>query len=274
MNKIFLSLVLAFLLVSLAYAQGPGLTSPTKPGVKYDDNGIVVPSSPTEKFSKPFSAIRKWATGLGSKFVPGSQVPVQPELLEGVPSFVQERQEAYMERIQEHREVMIQKRAEVQERIEYQRTELKTRLQTIQNERKQRIAERIDEQLTALNKRMTNHYLHLLERIEAVLINIETRTDKAAQRGLEIGEVREAINTAHKVIEANSVAVTEQAGRIYAIEVGNEDTLKIDVGAARQALHNDLRSVRDTVRAAHDATRSAAVTLAQIPRVDDEMGTE
>ncbi len=309
MSKIIFSVMLMFLLISPAYAQDSGLTSPTESRVKYDDNGIAVPkyddngitvpspeesglTSPTE--TEKADVMQEGEvigitleTGTGTDENTGVKAPqifpqkvreavrgfverVRSELTpEAVPSFVTQKREAYTVRIQEHRETMEQKQAEIQGRVDQQRLELKERLQIVQSEQKQRVVERIDEQLVALNKRMTNHFLHVLEQIEAVVTNIETRTDRAVERGLDIGAVHGAINTAYGVIEASRAEIMGQAGIIYVIEIESEETLKINVGAVRQALHNNLKNVRDTVRAAHDATRSAAVTLAQIPHVDD-----
>ena len=50
---------------------------------------------------------------------------------------------------------------------------------------------------------------------------------------------------------------------------GDETTLRSDVGKTRQALREDFVVVRDKVKAVRAAVRKAAVTLAQIPWVDE-----
>ena len=60
-----------------------------------------------------------------------------------------------------------------------------------------------------------------------------------------------------------------KAGKTYSFTVTTEDKLRSDVGAARQALHADLVAVREIVKAARDAVKSAAVALGQVPKVDE-----
>lgn len=278
MIKTIFSFVIALLLVFPAYAQTPELTSPDgRVMPRYGDDGIVIPSRPTnietredvsnrEEFrSRPTQLIPESIRSTVRKFIK----QVRPQVSRDIPAFVREKHEEFLSRVREHQEEFEDKREEAQKRVREHREVLKTKLAEIQNERKQRIVERIDEQISKLNEKLTSHFFNALEHIDKVLTNVTTRADRAVEKGLNVGDVYTAIENAHSVITAAHDAVIIQVGVVYTIEITSEETLRIDVGAARQALHTDLQGVRTLVRAAHDATRSAAVALAQIPRVDD-----
>ena len=157
-----------------------------------------------------------------------------------------------------------------QTQIEERRAELQTRLQSIRDERKKQAVERIHTAVNALNERMTGHFINVLDQIDKVLDRVESRTDKAEANGLDVSTVRPEITNAENAIAAARAAVEAQAGKVYEVQItGSETTLRADVGKTRQELHEDLTGVRDLVKAAREAVRNAAVTLAQIPRVND-----
>ena len=161
------------------------------------------------------------------------------------------------------------KRAELKNTIQTQRDELKTKLQNIKDERKKTAVERIDQNLTNLNARMTTHYTNVLDQISGVLARVTSRADKAQTNGKDVTTVRTAITNAQNAIDAAQVAVVAQAGKTYSMNISGDETLKNDVGVARQALRDDLKKVEDSVKAARDGVRQAAITLAQIQGVDE-----
>lgn len=195
------------------------------------------------------------------------------EAREGLQNEIKERREEMKSNITEMRNqfrVNIQeKRQELQQTIKDKRAALQEELQKVKDERKRAAVERIDANLDKLNERMANHLSNVLDKLENVLERISSRADKAEEKGLDVAAVRTAIDNALKVIEASRTAIQAQVGNTYTITVNSEDNLRVDVGKARQALHSDLVEIRETVKAAHDAVRNAAVTLAQIPRVDE-----
>ena len=186
--------------------------------------------------------------------------------------FIQKREEAKQAISQKRSELksaIEAKRAETRDKIKAKREELKAQLQKIKDERKKQIVERVDARIDALNDRMTSHYLKVLEQIEDVLSRVATRTDKAAVAGANVTAVREAIVKAQAAIASARATATAQAGKTYQITVTGDNNLRVDVGKARQALHADLVSVREAVKAAHMAVRDAAVFLAKIPKVNE-----
>jgi hypothetical protein len=163
---------------------------------------------------------------------------------------------------------------ETQSRIEAKRTELQAKLQGIRDERKKAAVERIQASANKLNERMTDHFTNVLDQIDEMLHRVESRASKAEANSLDISAVTVEIANAQGAITDTREAVEAQAGKVYAVLItGSETTLRSDAGATRQALHADLTAVRDMVKAARDATRKAAVALAQIPRVDEVEAT-
>lgn len=176
-----------------------------------------------------------------------------------------------MEKKQEELRNEIQaKRQKLQSQIETKRAELKTRLAKIKDERKNQIVERIYNQVNELNKRMTDHFLNVLEKLEKALDRISSRTAKAEANGRDISPVKTAITEATDAIAASRTAVQNQAAKVYdAPTINTENTLKTDVGKIRQALHNDLTAVQEIVKNAQEAVHKAATALAQISKVDE-----
>jgi predicted phage tail protein len=156
-------------------------------------------------------------------------------------------------------------REEMQRALEVQRDALRVKLQGVKDARKKAAVERIDRNLGNLNARMTAHYANVLDQIDAVLVRIVGRTDKAQQDGKDVVSVRAAITSAQGAIAAARAAVTAQTGKTYALNITAEASLRSDVGVARKALHDDLMKTLALVKDAREAVRKVAVALAQVP---------
>ncbi len=161
------------------------------------------------------------------------------------------------------------KRTELQNTVKVQKEELKTKLEKIKDERKKTAVERIDQNLTNLNARMTAHYTNVLDQISGVLTRVVSRADKAQANGKDVTSVRTAITDAQNAITAARAAIVAQAGKTYSMNISGDTTLKNDVGTARQTLRDDLKKVEDLVKAAREAVRKAVTSLAQIQGVDE-----
>jgi len=162
------------------------------------------------------------------------------------------------------------KRAEVKTQIEAKKTQLKEQLQKVKDERKKKSVEKINEQMQALNERQMKHFTAVLEKIEQVLVKISSRADKAEERGLDVSAARAALDSANVAIAVSRSAIEAQFAKVYTITISGEETLRMDVGKVRQQLQADIAAVRETVKSAHEAAKKSAVTLAQIPKVDEE----
>lgn len=161
------------------------------------------------------------------------------------------------------------RREEAKLKIETQKKELKAKLAKIKDERKKQIIERVYNQINELNKRRMDHFSAVLERLEKVLDGISGRTAKVEANGVNVAAVKTAITGATSAIAASRTAIANQAGKVYALVVNTEDSLRVDVGKIRQTLHDDLTGVQETVKTAREAVHKAATILAQIPKVNE-----
>jgi len=164
------------------------------------------------------------------------------------------------------------KRAELQSTVKARNEELKTKLQSVKDERKKTAVERIGQNISDLNSRMTTHYANVLDQIAEVLGRIVSRTDTAQANGKDVTAVRAAITSAQNAISAARAAVTVQTGKAYSMNISSSTVstaLRSDVGVTRQALQADLKTVENAVKAARSAVQQAATTLAQIQGVDE-----
>ena len=170
---------------------------------------------------------------------------------------------------EEFKKAVETKREELKTKIDAEREALKAKLQSVKDERKKQAVTRIGEEVNKLNARTVEHFTGVLDKLAEVLGRISSRTDKGAERGLDVAAVRTAIASADTAIASARAAVTAQAGKTYAVTITTEDKLRTDVGATRKALHADLEKVRDAIVAAREAVHTAATTLAKIPHVND-----
>ncbi|MDZ4243933.1 MAG: IPT/TIG domain-containing protein [Candidatus Doudnabacteria bacterium] len=235
------------------------------------DTGLLCPSPPCQT-SVPvtpgvYNVAVVYSNGRSNSKVFTVTQPIR-EGLDANREQIHERGEEFKARMEqkkaEFEERIEQKRADLKTRIEQKRAELRGRLQTIRDENKRRIVERIDRQMDALNERMLKHFEAVLNKLEGILSRISDRADRAESNGSDVSSVRSAITEAQDKIAAARSAITNQTGKTYTIEITGEERLKVDVGSARRALHSDLVKVRETVKAAHAATKNAATALAKV----------
>jgi len=182
---------------------------------------------------------------------------------------VKEKREAEKEVIQQKREALRAnieaKKEELKNKIQTKREELKQRLEKVKDERKKNIVEKVDNQLRELNENRVKHFTAVLEKLEDILTRVVSLADKAETNGEDVSNVRTTVKTAEDAIAAARLVIEAQAGKVYGVTVNTEDTLKNDVGQARQALHGDLTKTKDSVSAVREATQKAIQSLKDVP---------
>lgn len=176
---------------------------------------------------------------------------------------IDEKRAEFEARVKEARE-------EREVKIEEKRAELRERVAQIQDAQKRRVVERIDQKIDELNKRLTNHWISALERMEELLAKLSSRADKAEENGNDVSATRAAVERAKAAIATARAAVEAQAAKTYAIDFTDETTLGEAISAAQHALRNDLQSVRETLVAARQAIAEALGSLQRVPDVDKE----
>lgn len=143
------------------------------------------------------------------------------------------------------------------ELMQQKREEFKQRVQEIQDANKQKIAERINTQLNHINQQATAAMARHLDRMENLLDRLRSRVIKAKERGLDTSATEAAIDKAQAAIDSARAAVEAQAEKEYLIEFTDESGLRIGASNAKTGLRNDLKAVREKVRAARQAVVDA-----------------
>ena len=136
-------------------------------------------------------------------------------------------------------------RQEAQEKTKSAREEFKKKLAEVKDARKRQTAERLEEQLNRLNKRWTDHFTNVLNRLEEILAKIELRAKKAETNGHDVAIVKTAIETARAAIKTAGDAVVVQAAKVYTVKFESESKLRETFKTVKEQLHKDLAGLRD-----------------------------
>lgn len=147
------------------------------------------------------------------------------------------------------------------------RAEFKEKMSELKDERKKNIIEKLDTRFAAVNKKATDHFTQVLDRMSAVLAKIKTKAVEAKAAGRRDTATLDAdIVIAENLISSAKFEITQQADKEYVITLSTEDKLRMDVGKTASSLHADLRDVHKTVIEAKQAVMKAASDLAQLQK--------
>lgn len=152
----------------------------------------------------------------------------------------------------------------IKERNITKRQEYKQRLSEIRDKKKAAILERIDNKITTLNKKHTDRFNKLLEKLTSILSRIETKADDIKTDGVNVSTVDVAVQNAKDAIAVAQREITEQSGKDYVIEIDEENNLGSVVSSALNEFRKDMAIIRDSVKVARDAVFEAAKTLREV----------
>lgn len=172
-------------------------------------------------------------------------------------------------RQEEFRKTFEAKREEAKQQLETRREEFKKSIETVRDERKKQVAERIFSDVNSLNAKAVENLKKATDQIEEVLNRVFSRAEKAAANGNDIIGVTAAGESAKTAIREARAAIETQVSKTYSVAVSSEEILRANLKQIRDQLHFNLEAVKNKVKAARDAVRVTAVTLAQIPKVDE-----
>ena len=171
---------------------------------------------------------------------------------------------------EEHRAEFELKREETKLKIDEIKSKFKENFAKIKDENKKLIAETIVTKINDLNVRLTDQLKTKVDQIENVLISIESRISKAKSNDIDVSSSEALVVKAKTAIEAARTAITKQAGNTYSVSTADDTTLKAEMKKLRDAFTADMKVTREAVKSAHTAVRNVAVSLAQIPNIDDD----
>jgi DNA repair exonuclease SbcCD ATPase subunit len=143
-------------------------------------------------------------------------------------------------------------------------------LNKIKNEGKKISAEKIVDIIQSLNIKLTDNLSEKLNKIENVLVSIESRISKAESNDLDVTTVKVEVEKAKTAIALAREAISAQASKVYEVNITDEASLKAEMKDLRDTFTTNIKAVREKVKLAHQAVRDTATTLAQIPKIDEE----
>ncbi len=155
------------------------------------------------------------------------------------------------------------------EQITIKRQEFKTRALEIRDKNKQEIVKRIDNRITTLNKKHTERFTKLLDKLSSILDRIEVKSTELENEEVNVSEVDVLVQIARDAIEVAQNEVESQASKDYVIELDSESNLGQVVSAAFNEFKDDMAVVRDSVKVARDAVHEAAIAIKELIRISN-----
>jgi len=166
-------------------------------------------------------------------------------------------------------------KSQIKERNTTKRQEYKQRLSEIRDKKKSAILERIDNKITTLNKKHTDRFNKLLEKLTSILSRIEAKADDIETDGVNVSTVDVAVQNAKDAIAIAQREITEQSEKENVIEIDEENNLGSVVSSALNEFRKDMAIIRDSVKVVRDAVFEAAKTLREVIKSSNlDNGTE
>jgi len=162
------------------------------------------------------------------------------------------------------------KKEEAKVKIAEIKANFKENFAKIKDENKKLTAEKIVTAINDLNSRLTGELKIKIDKIENVLVSIESRITKAKDNGIDVVAVQAEVEKAKLAIDAAKLAITGQVGKSYSVSTADDTTLKAEMKKLRDTFNEDMKAVREKVKLAHQAVKDTAVMLAKIPKIDDD----
>jgi hypothetical protein len=185
---------------------------------------------------------------------------------------IKEKRENMIQAVQEKREIfkdeIMSLREENKIKIEEKRTQLKNNLEVIKDEKKKIRIENVSKYISDLSVKFTAKSTTVIDKIEAALLAIESRTDKVNLTGVDVSAVRSLISSADTAIADARAALTNQISKTYTVTGTDEATIKTSLQSNRDLLKKDIEIVNTKIKAAHEAIRKAHNSLRVIPGVN------
>ena len=154
---------------------------------------------------------------------------------------IQEKRDLFKEEL----ELKKEQRASTTEAL---KAKFKANLEKIKDQNKKLKLENVSNNLNEINKNITNKASENINKIETVLISIESRTDKIAVNGVDVSNIRSLITAAENAIAGSRTLITNQALKTYIIDISTEEKAKISAGQTRDLLRADTKKIDESVK--------------------------
>lgn len=140
---------------------------------------------------------------------------------------------------------------------------LKDRLTKFKDKVKAQRVDRINTELSNINKRRTDEMSRNLNRISEILTRLENRVAESTSSAASTDAVQGSITTAKTQITLAKEIVASQSAKDYTIQVSSESAVKADATKQRDLLHTDLKSTQAVVKQARTAVSAAIKAFGQ-----------
>lgn len=178
------------------------------------------------------------------------------------------------EKREEFKTELESKKEEIKTKIESIKANFKEDLKNVKDENKKIAAEKIMDNVQLLNTKLTTNLSEKIEKIENVLISIESRITKAQSKGLDVSSVLPMVEKAKEAITNARDAISSQSTKVYEVNITGEATLKTEMKNLKEEFKKDINDVKEKVKLAFTAVKDTADALAKIPKIDDEDQTK
>ncbi|MFA6386231.1 MAG: hypothetical protein WCW04_00460 [Candidatus Paceibacterota bacterium] len=171
---------------------------------------------------------------------------------------------------EEFKKEMELNKEEQKAKMEANKEKFKADIAKIKDEKKQVTVEKIVAKIAELNTKAVNNLNEITDKIEESLLRIEARANDADTRGIDVASTRTLIEKAKSSITEVKALILAQSGKVYTANITTEAELKAAMSGIKESLNTDIKALRDQVKVVHENVKSAATTLAQTPKIDDD----
>lgn len=173
----------------------------------------------------------------------------------------------------------------IEEEINKVRADMNNKIALLKDAKNKDAANKVIAQIDNTNKVWAAHFNDILDKLDAILDKIKSRSQKAVLNGQDATAVNSAIQKASDSIASARLSITNQAQKIYTI---NKVTIAIPVSTesgqnllisklrtqfenVRNQLFKDLMALRDgSIKDARTNVQDALQILSKIPNIDKE----
>ncbi len=170
------------------------------------------------------------------------------------PQFAESLNNASIKNLAPTREALQQEKKQIKE-------EFKIKLQSLKNPEKKKLAEKIDNNLTAINEKRTQQMLKTLDRLDSILLKIKAKRASASASGANFTKSDAAIASAASALTEARTAVVTQSQKTYAPAAVSDTTIKQSMGTSMKQLQADLQTLHKMVIAAKRTLYQAAAEV-------------
>lgn len=162
------------------------------------------------------------------------------------------------------REETKEAKTEMRDKISGTREDFRAKVSAIKDDKKKQIINNLDLRIGTINTNRTNELNKILERLTMVLGKISTKEASLKSEGKNTTKLAADIASAQTAIDAAKQAVTDQAAKVYTMNITTDTALKSAASTTIQQFMTDMKAVRAKVLAAQQAVVKAHKDLGQL----------